>query len=177
VLFILGIPALFLNLFFMRRRYLAIPVENRTKFHNFILRITYKKKSEYRAESSYWDALTLIQKLAIVVCQLLFTQSLPFQVVVMIMILVIFLSAHARIYPFSMRSLNHLEFMSIMSSIIVLLCGLLFYMQEFKSEREITIFGYVVLAIIAGTAGMIIVTLVWHLMAMWRQFRRRQKGD
>lgn len=175
VLYVIGIPLLFLGMFVLRRRYLKIPGYRRSNWQKFILQATFKRRSEFRPETEYWDVILLFRKLCIVFCQLMFNAYTAFQAQVLVIILLLFLVGHVYISPYSMRSLNFLEGVSMLSSIVVLSCGLMFYVSQFQAQASADIMAYAVLAIVAISSLLVLGMLVYHVRTMYLQHQRQKK--
>jgi hypothetical protein len=173
--YVIGIPLLFFVLFYQRRRFLKIPMSQRTKWQTFLLQATFKKKSEFQPETEYWDVVLLCRKLAIIVCQLMFSQYTAFQAQVLVIILLLFLVGHVYISPYSMRSLNFLEGVSLLSSILVLSCGLMFYVSEFQTNVAVDALAYAVLVIVAVSSLLVLGMLIYHVRSMYLKHRLAKK--
>lgn len=74
LIYVIGIPALYVFLFLKRRKYLKMKAEHRNQSQQFIVRVTYKKNCEFHESARYWDAVLMVQSLGLVSCQMFFTQ-------------------------------------------------------------------------------------------------------
>lgn len=169
-IYVIGIPGLFIALDRMRKRYLLIPRIQRTRFQMFILQATYKKRSEFYPNTEYWDVVLLLRKLAVISCQIIFTDFVALQALVLIMTYCFFLLGHVFVQPYSMKSLNFLEGVTMLSSLMVLSCGIMFLVNDFKTQGEINILGYFVLAIILLSSLLIVLMLINHMKSLYDKF-------
>jgi uncharacterized membrane protein len=175
--YVVGIPLLFLFLFLKRRKYLYIPLNKRTRLQQFIVQITYKKNSEFREEVEHWNVVLLVRSFLIICCMLFFGQSVPFQAVMLIIFFLLFFGGHVRVYPYKIPTLNMLEGITTFSSMLVLLCGLMFYVQQFRASAQIKALSYSVIAIIALTTLLIFIVLLKHLYYMYRDYKTKKAGN
>lgn len=174
-IYILGIPMLSLYLSMRRMaiigRYMDHANETKkqqtaaTKWEVFILQITYKKRREFRLEYEYWDVMVMLRKLLLALCQLFFAQYPGFQAVVLLGVLLGAFLLHRNHQPYNARSLNFLESSTIISAILVLLSGLLFFNGVFYGQN-IDVLGVLVIMIVCWSLLLVSWMLVTHFSKM-----------
>lgn len=134
LLYVLGIPCIILVLYLARKRDLLIQKNRRTCFQQFIIQLTFKRNNEFQEHARYWDMVLMIRQLAIVICQLFFTNFIAIQSQLVIMVFVIFQYFHVSIRPHTVQSVNQLEAVTQISTILILMAGIMFYIRELKTE-------------------------------------------
>jgi hypothetical protein len=184
-IYIVGIPMLSLYLSVRRmsiiNQYIT-PLNNNkqqpTKAEIFILQITYKKRREFRLEYEYWDVVVMLRKLLLVLCQLFFAQYPGFQAVVLLGVLLGAYLLHRNHQPYNARSLNFLESSTIISSILVLLSGLLFFNGVFYGQN-IDVLGSMVIVIVCWSLLLVSWMLVRHVGRMLKENTKitKQQAD
>lgn len=130
-MYIIGIPATFLALYYGRTRIQSMPLKSRNFWHCFILRLTYKKVHTFKPEFEYWDTVIMVRKLLTVLSSLFFTGYKAFEAVLLIIIFLLSLLLQNN-KPYLVTSLNRLEQVTLLASMLVLIAGLLAYVGEFN---------------------------------------------
>jgi hypothetical protein len=177
VIYVCGIPLLFYQLFRLRQRFLLIKRDERTFWQQFLLQCMYKRSSEFRYDTEYWDVTLLLRKFAIVGCQILLTKYVAMQAMALAMVLLLFALAHTHVRPFSLKSLNFLEGMTLMSSIIVLCGGVMYYVNELQRSTDQAILTYSILVTISLSSILVVALLMVHLRDLYGKFKLRRAKD
>jgi hypothetical protein len=174
--YVVGIPLLLFILFRSRVHIIQkVAPSQRTAWQRFLLRITYKKRSEFKLEYEYWDTVLSLRKLLIVMSQLFFSKYAAFQAGLLIMVLVMSLVLHTAKQPYAIPSLNILESATLLSSILVLVAGIMFYVNEFKEPSETAALGFAVVVVIAACVLYVAFALLAHLRFLYIDYHMKKK--
>lgn len=109
----------------------------------------------------------MVRKLLIVLSGLFFTAYKTFKAVLLIFILPGSMVLQTK-KPYMVESLNRLEFVTLLSSISVMLAGLLAYNGEFNL-RQTKALGVVIILIIVACMVMLLFKLAMHLRHLYLQ--------
>lgn len=176
IVYIVGIPVLAIFLSLKRIQTLKKPKNQRTKVDEFILQVTYKKRREFKTQFDYWDVIIMVRKFMIAASQLFFATFPAFQAVWLLMIL---FAAYVlqRVYlPYTVRSLNFLESVTIIASMLVLLSGLLFLNGAYYNQN-VDALGFVVIFIVSICVAMMATMMLKHMVFLYRDYKIQIKEE
>ena len=104
-----------------------------------------------------------------------FTRFIAFQAPMVNIVFMLFLYPLLTIWPYKIDSINRLVVGTTLSSSLILTAGIMFYIQEFKSEYQLNMLGYFVILVIVGTSTLIVCFLVSHLRFLYVQYQEQRR--
>ena len=170
--YVIGIPVLIFTLFRSRIKIIKnVAPSRRTAWQKFLLRLTYKKRSEYKPQYEYWDTVLILRKASIIISQLFFSKYAAFQAAILIIVLMSSLVLQTLKQPYATKSLNALEGASLFSSCIVLILGIMFYINEFHDPKDRVALGFTVIGIIFACVVYVALAVMMHAYHVYQQYK------
>ena len=162
LVYLIGIPAVFAYLLYQRLQIKKIPSDERTERQNTILMITFKRKVEFKPGNEYWDVITMIRELCIVLTQLFFASYTGLQACALLLIFLIATIFSIKRKPYVDETMNFLESMTLSSCTFVLLAGIAFQIGEMKPGGR-AVLGGLVVAVVSVSTALVVYNLFIHI--------------
>lgn len=176
IFYVVGIPAISLYLSLMRMKVLKKQRFEFTSWDKFIIRVTSKKHREFSEKFDYWDVIIMTRKFLIVVSQLFFASFPGFQAVFVVFVLFLAYVVQRNMMPYSEKSLNFLESSTIVSSILVLMGGLLFFNGVLYNQQLDSLGIILVILIVISTLGLIYM-LGKHFFSLYKKYKTSKNDN
>ncbi|KAI9137008.1 hypothetical protein BKA69DRAFT_68271 [Paraphysoderma sedebokerense] len=162
IVYVIGIPVYYFCLF-----YILYQNKHRSprwqRWKKIIQKVQDTEYAFLKPEYQYFVFLQIIFKLAIIAVRMFFTSYITLQIALTLAILLGSFILYWSCKPYAYNMLNFVEVQSTIHSMIILMLGLLFYNEQFKSEEQKTmitfvtlffVFSFVLSVILCGLYGM-----------------------
>jgi hypothetical protein len=158
VSFSIGVIILFSFVIFFKKR-----VQN-SKVFNARFRFLFVR---FRDERLYWEIVIILRKLLIAM-SVIFFSSYP-MLVVLFSLFVIFIAFVLQIHnePFRRHFHNTMEYLVLLSTLILLFCALLFYVDDFPLQWNKDFLGVLCVFVIIISTVMIVVIVILDFIFQW----------
>jgi hypothetical protein len=133
-----------------------------TSLDSLILKLTYYTRPAYRPGYEWWDCIILLRKLGIAMTLMFISKNAGIQVLVMSFVFQVSLGLHMRILPYRDPKINGLETMTLVSSIGILLAGVIFFLGEFDAEG-IAVLEWISICVVFSSGFVVAVYAFRHM--------------
>jgi hypothetical protein len=177
-IYVIGIPALTAAMLWIRQEAKQKERSQRTWFERQILFITIRQSMRFRSGEEYWDVVHLMRKLSVVICQVILLNQNVLQAIFLIIIFQLAAIAHAYFKPYQLKTLNRLEIATLASACLVLIGGIMFYVDQFPYPWQKVALSQVIIAMIATCTFAVIASMIIHMRAIYlKRSRLRMTND
>ena len=176
IFYVIGYPLLSAWLIFKRHEIFLKSAGLRKRWEVLVLEVTYSKKQEFKEKYEFWPVLTSLRQLALASIQLFFTGYAPLQVILMCLVFLGSIILQMDKLPYSTPSLNRLENVTLTSSMVVLMAGLLIHVSEF-TDAQADAFSAIIILIVLGAAASVGYGLYVQSRVMYQDAQKQVKQE
>eukprot|EP01080_Neovahlkampfia_damariscottae_P001364 gene1364-11986_t len=129
----------------------------------------------FREEKLFWEIIIIVRKL-LISAVVIFLAGFP-MLVILFSLLIMFIAFLLQVHNSPFRSAFHniMEYMILLSTLLLLFCSLLFYIDDFPSTWNKDFFGVLCIVVVVFSTIFIGITIVFDFAIQWWTEKKKEK--